>query len=169
MQIWQNVNVHFAKYPLITTRVCVTPVELRAELCLKFSCTSAAPGLFAPPQPLFSDGPLCEALTSDLGGSRSLPACAPNKHASSCAAEGNRCRAIPFSSRDVFQKENMSSPRCWRSRCSKRIAGTLGLQCPTSGNECSSPQFLPHCFQWWVMYGQPRSSDFRHRYNQWIS
>lgn len=51
-----------------------------------------------PPQPLFSDGALCEGLTSDLGVSR----CPPNKNTPAAALQkGKRCQAILLSSRET--------------------------------------------------------------------
>lgn len=92
--------------------------------------------------------------------------CALNKHAS-C----QNARSLPRSPDNASLAQNATEvsksgphlPQCWSSRCSRRTSETPGLQCPTSGSECSSPRFLPRCCRSWATCGPLPSSGLRER------
>ena len=107
------------------------------------------------PTLFFSDGPLFERLTSDLGG----PCCRLCSEQTHQLPEGKKKPAAGQYQRWRVVSKMCLSPLCWSSRCSTRTWETPALLCPTSGSGCSSPRFPPRCSRWWATCGPPHSSD----------
>lgn len=134
------------------------------------SCTSAsspATHCAGRPQLGLSDRLLCQRPTSDTGGpccclcseqTRQLPECSLTRSPTSSVAR--QCLDGAPNATQV-SKSGPHPPQCWSSRCSTRTSETPGLQCPTSGSECSSPRFLPRCCRWLATCGPPPSSSLR--------